>query len=124
MATIAQQFRECLRRAPQAETVQFFPGAGGAPRTLRVLLETSEQEASSGEREDRLERLLVTTYGDPTDVVVGGIDVPAMGDAIQRSNGARYGYSGEVVNQSGYSWQLRYQRRQPKTVGVSQVQRG
>ncbi len=123
MPTIAQQFRECLRRAPQAETVQFFPGVGGPARTLRVLIETTAQEVSGGQREDRREVLLVTAYGDPTDVLVGGIDAPHLRDAIQRVDGARYGYAGEVVNQSGYSWQLRYQRRQPKTAGANQVQR-
>lgn len=124
MATIAQQFRECVRRAPQAETVRFFPGTGGESRVLRVLIETSVRDVAEGEREDQREELLVTVFGDPADPLVGGIDVPQPGDAIQRSGGgARYGYMNEVVNSSGYSWQLRYGRQKPRTAGKSQLQR-
>ena len=123
MATIAQQFRECLRRAPQAETVQFFPGKGGEARPIVALVETTQRDQVDDEREDQLEELLVTVFADPTDVMVGGIDVPQFGDAIQRTGGARYAYLDEVVNQSAYSWQLRYGRRRTKTVGKSQMQR-
>lgn len=107
-----------------AETCTFHPGAGGEPRTVVMKINHERRSRSQPHVEGEEERLRVAVGRDELHAK-GGVAAPVMGDTLVREGETelvRYAWTGEIENQTSYSWTLVYTR--PRGRRVIDARRG
>lgn len=106
-------FRHNLLRAPFAERLTYYPHAG-APREITALVETSGRLDEGGERITLARSIDVTVYRVESDAEVGGVAQVQLGDALSRGGdppaSRRWSWTGEVLDETSYSYRLRFSR--------------
>ncbi|MGE3667684.1 MAG: hypothetical protein AB7G51_13810 [Steroidobacteraceae bacterium] len=107
-----------------AETCTFYPADGGEPRVIVAKINHERRGKSQPHVEGEEERLRVAVGRDAAHAK-GGIATPVIGDALVREGETelvRYAWTGEIENQTSYSWTLIYTR--PRGRRVVDARRG
>ena len=102
-----------------AETVTYYP-TGGSPRNVVAVVQERGVYTESSD-EAKFQRFIAAFVGrDPTNATKGGIDEPRLGDYIKRSDGSKYGFTGDIENIHDSSWWLTFVKNDALRHGLDQ----
>lgn len=92
--------------------------AGDDDRTIRATISISAVDQTDQVKEENVETAVIKC-GRDEDHLLGGIaDKPKKGLLIVRENGDAFGFTGEVVHETPYSWSLKFSRPKLTRVGA------